>query len=259
MRRTQKQLEEEKIKYKVFEEGGKWYGFRNCPTCNKEIKQFSNESCVLIRNIRNLDTRNALCATCKNAGEKNPFFGKKHSDKSKKQNSESRKGKACGDKNAMSNPEYRKRVSVALKEKYDSGDLDFLKKIQSENAIKNQANGKLKYAPISNAEKEFRKILESLGYKTEPQFGIGSLRYDIFLTDFNTLIEYNGDYWHCNPNKYKSDYYNKKKSMFAWELWNRDKKKKELAEKNGYKLFTIWESDYKFNKQIEINKIIRNL
>jgi G:T-mismatch repair DNA endonuclease (very short patch repair protein) len=241
MRRTQKQLEEEKIKYKVFEENGKWYGFRNCPNCNKEVKQFSNESCILIRNIRNLDTRNALCAACKSVGEKNPFFGKKHSEESKKKNSNSRKGKACGEENAMSNPEYRKRVSVALK------------------AIKNQANGKLKYAPISNAEKEFRKILEDLGYKTEPQFGIGSLKYDIFLTDFNTLIEYNGDYWHCNPNKYKSDYYNKKKSMFAWELWNQDKKKKELAEKNGYKLFTIWESDYKFNKQIEINKIIRNL
>ena len=47
--------------------------------------------------------------------------------------------------------------------------------------------------------------------------------------------------------------------MFAWELWKQDAKKKELAEKNDYKLFTIWESDYKFNKQIEINKIIRNL
>ena len=159
----------------------------------------------------------------------------------------------------MSNPKYRKRVSTALKKKYDNGELDFLKKIQSENAIKNQANGKLKYAPISNAEKEFRKVLEDLGHKTQPQFGIGSLRYDILLVDFNILIEYNGDYWHYNPNKYEKDYFNKKKRMFAWELWKHDKRKKELSEENGYKLFTIWESDYKFNKQIEINKIIRNL
>jgi G:T-mismatch repair DNA endonuclease (very short patch repair protein) len=259
MRRTQKQLEEEKIKYKVFEESGKWYGFRKCPNCNKEIKQFSTESCVLIRNIRNLDIRNALCGVCKNIGEKNPFFGKKHSKESKEKNSNSRKGKACGEKNSMSNPEYRKRVSNALKEKYASGDLDFLKKIQSENAIKNQANGKLKCAPVSNAEKEVKKFLEKLNYKVQPQFGIGSLKYDILLVDFKVLIEYNGDYWHCNPNKYKSDYFNKKKSMFAWELWNQDKKKKELAEKNGYKLFTIWEADYKFNKEKEINKIINDL
>ncbi len=259
MRRTQQQLEEEKIKYKVFEKEGKWYGFRNCPDCNREIQQFANESGILIRNIRNLDTKNALCAACKNTGERNPFFGKRHSEETKLKSSKARKGKACGEQNAMFNPEYRKRVSVALKKRYDSGDLDFLKKIQSENAIKNQANGKLKYAPISNAEKEFRKVLEDLGYKTQPQFGIGSLKYDILMVDFNILIEYNGDYWHCNPNKYEKDYFNKKKSMFAWELWNQDKKKKELAEKKGYKLFTIWESDYKFNKQNEIDKIIKDL
>lgn len=47
--------------------------------------------------------------------------------------------------------------------------------------------------------------------------------------------------------------------MFAWELWEQNKKKRELAEKKGYKLFTIWESDYRFNKQIETNKIISNL
>ena len=259
MRRTQKQLEEEKIKYKVFEEGGKWYGFRNCPNCNNKLRYSSKESHILLRTIRNSESKNCICDTCNKTGEKNPFFGKKHKKETIDMISKNRKGKALGDRNSMSKLEHRKSVSMALKKKYDSGDLDFLKKIQSENAIKNQANGKLKYAPISNAEKEFRKVLESLGYKTEPQFGIGSLRYDIFLTDFNILIEYNGDYWHCKPNKYKSDYYNKKKSMFAWELWKQDAKKKELAEKNGYKLFTIWESDYKFNKQIEINKIINNL
>lgn len=47
--------------------------------------------------------------------------------------------------------------------------------------------------------------------------------------------------------------------MFAWQLWEQDKLKKELAEKNGYKLFIIWERDFMFNKEIEINKIINNL
>lgn len=257
MRRTQKQIEEEKIKYRVYEEDGKWYGFRSCPKCNKEVKHEAQESYLVLRNIRNQN--GVICLKCSKTKENNPFFGKKHSVKSKKQNSESRKGKACGDKNAMFNPKYRKRVSIALKEKYNSGQLDFLKKIQSENAKKNQANGKLKYAPISKAEKEVKSIFENLGYKIIPQFGIDSLKYDIFLVDFNTLIEYNGDYWHCNPNKYEKDYFNKKKSMFAQELWEQDKKKRELAEKKGYKLFTIWESDYRFNKQNEINKIISNL
>lgn len=259
MRRTKKQLEEEKIKYKVFEEGGKWYGFRSCPNCDREIKYSSIESYILLRTIRNSLKDGCVCETCNKIGEKNHFFGKKHTNKTIEIISKNRKGKAIGEKNSMHNPKYRKRVSIALKEKYDSGQLDFLKKIQSENAKKNQANGKLKYAPISKAEKEFRELLESLGYTTEPQFGIDSLKYDIFLIDFNSLIEYNGDYWHCNPNKYEKDYFNKKKNMFAWEIWEQDKIKKELAEKKGYKLFTIWESDFRFNKQNEINKIISNL
>jgi hypothetical protein len=259
MRRTQKQLEEEKIKYKVFEEGGRWYGFRNCPGCSKELKYSSKESHILLRTIRNSMANNCLCDTCNKLGENNHFFGKKHKKETVDMISKNRKGKAVGDRNSMSKLEHRKSVSIALKKKYDNGDLDFLKEIQSKNAIKNQANGKLKYAPISNAEKEVKKVFTDLGYKTIPQFGISSLKYDILLVDFNVLIEYNGDYWHCNPKKYKSDYFNKKKSMFAWELWDQDKKKKELAEKNNYKLFTIWEADYKFNKEKEINKIINNL
>lgn len=47
--------------------------------------------------------------------------------------------------------------------------------------------------------------------------------------------------------------------MFAWQLWEQDRRKKELAEKNGYKLFIIWEADYKFNKDKEINNLISQL
>ena len=259
MRRSKKELQEEAIKYRVFQENGKWFGYRICPKCKEEIKYSSIKSFILLRTLRNSEKQKTLCTSCGRKGVLNSFFNKTHSKISKKQISISRKGKACGEKNSMSNPEYRNRVSIALKEKYASGDLDFLKEIQRNNAFKNQANGKLNTAPISEAEKELRKALENAGYEIEPQFKIGSLRYDLFIKEKNVLIEYNGDYWHCNPKKYNSNYFNKKKGMFAWQLWEKDLIKKEIAEKNGHKHFTIWETDYKFNKETEINKIIDKL
>lgn len=259
MRRTKKQLESEMVKYKIYQNNEKWVGHRICPGCKKEIIQTALERCILIRNIRNLENREAICSSCNKKGKNNHFFGKNHSEKTKLQVSKSRIGKACGENNAMSKSEHRNSVSIALKEKYKSGELDFLKKIQSDNAFKNQANGKLKTAPISAAEKEIKKTLEDYEYVVESQFRIGSLKYDLFIRDKNILIEYNGDYWHCNPYKYKSDYFNKKKQLFAKDIWNHDLKKKELAEKNGYKLFIIWERDFIFNKEKEINKLINKL
>lgn len=258
-RRTKEELEIEIITYKVHQKKNKWFGYRLCSECKKEIKYEAQESYLVLRNIRNAENNKRCCNTCCRLGNKNPFFGKKHSEKSKKQNSKSRKGKACGNDNAMSNPEHRKRVSEALKKKYDSGNLDYLKEIQRSTMIKSLIDGKLKTAPVSKAEIEIKNYLEQCGFKIKSQFLIETLKYDFLLVDHNVIIEYNGDYWHCNPKKYDKNFFNKKKSMYANELWEKDKTKKELAEKNGYKFFTIWEKDYNINKEKEIEKIINNL
>jgi G:T-mismatch repair DNA endonuclease (very short patch repair protein) len=189
-------------------------------------------------------------------GERNHFFGKKHSEESKNKNSISRTGKGCGENNSMNDPENRKKVSDALKIEYDSGRLDFLKKIQKDTMIKRHMNGEYISKPISSYEIKIKSILEGLGYNLETQFPINTLRYDFLLKDYNVIIEFNGDYWHCNPEKYESNYFNKKKNKLAHELWENDKIKKELAIENGYKFFTIWEKDFKKNNQEEINKII---
>jgi G:T-mismatch repair DNA endonuclease (very short patch repair protein) len=90
----------------------------------------------------------------------------------------------------------------------------------------------------------------------EHNYIIESKIFDVYLPQYNLLIEYNGDYWHCNPNKYNTDYINNKKNMTAKEIWEYDKDKIYLAEKNGYYCEVIWESDYKQNKHI-ILEIIR--
>lgn len=257
MRKTKKDLEKEGIKYQISNNGNRWFGIRVCPKCSTKIEQTALQKCVLIRNLRKLE--DSLCLKCSKSRENNPFFGKSHSAETKLKVSKSRTGQGCGQNNAMANPIYRNKVSLALKEKYKSGKLDFLRAIQSKNAIENQANGKLKTAPVSSTEKELIKIFEDLGYIVISQFNIGSLRYDLLLKDKNILIEYNGDYWHCNPSVYHPGYFHKKKQLTALEIWDHDTKKKEIAEKNGYKLFIIWEKDFKFCKENEINKIKENL
>jgi hypothetical protein len=68
--------------------------------------------------------------------------------------------------------------------------------------------------------------------------------FDFYNEEANKLIEFQGDYWHCNPEKYKSDYFHTVKQMYAWEIWEFDAQKKRQAEEQGWEVEYVWESDY---------------
>src|SRR5258708_1558397 len=61
----------------------------------------------------------------------------------------------------------------------------------------------------------------------------------------NTIYEFYGDYWHGNPQKYKSDELNmiNKKSFGTLYLKTVERENKIIQA--GYKLITIWEMDFK--------------
>ena len=71
---------------------------------------------------------------------------------------------------------------------------------------------------------------------------------DIQIPNIKLVIEFNGDYWHCNPQKYKSDYFNKKKSLYAKEIWERDAQRLEKIKKLGYSVVVVWENDFLMDK-----------
>ena len=75
----------------------------------------------------------------------------------------------------------------------------------------------------------------------------------------NKLIEFNGDYWHCNPKQCKEDFYNKSKLLTAKEIWENDKLKIQCAQKNGYDVLVIWESEYNENPHNTLRKCIKFL
>lgn len=79
-------------------------------------------------------------------------------------------------------------------------------------------------------------------------------RYDFTYPDKRKIIEFNGDYWHMNPNKYNANDINQvKDNSTAEEIWERDKSKVKLAEDNNYEVLTIWESDYRNDPDSTIN------
>lgn len=78
--------------------------------------------------------------------------------------------------------------------------------------------------------------------------------YDI--TYNNKIIEYMGDFWHCNPEKYNEAYIHELKNMKASEIWEYDRIKKEFAESQGYEVMYIWENDFIKDKENTINKCV---
>ena len=65
--------------------------------------------------------------------------------------------------------------------------------------------------------------------------------------------------YHGNPTIYKEDdicVNFKDKPLIAKELWERDRIKTNLAIENGFEILTIWESEYKSNKELTIKKCL---
>ena len=80
--------------------------------------------------------------------------------------------------------------------------------------------------------------------------------FNVYKYDFTDLknkkmIEFNDDVYHANPLLYNENdkphpYRKRWTSKFIWE---NDKDKIDLAKKYGFDVLTIWESDYKKDKE----------
>lgn len=108
----------------------------------------------------------------------------------------------------------------------------------------------------SPAEYYFVNLLEiALGYeipytaKTK-QFSIWSkqedriLFYDIVDPEHKKIIEFHGDYWHCNPKQYAETYYHTIIKKTAKEIWHNDFNKVQAAIDRGFAVKIVWWSDF---------------
>jgi len=234
--------------YKNFwEEDNMWCGYYQCIKCNNNIKFCVNDKTLLNRNLKNKNECKK-CSLKKQIGNGNPFFNKKHSKESKDLISNKKIGISTSDH--MSKQVYKDMFSKMVKERWESGQMEKTR-IKLSNLMKERiASGKLKSYNRSKPEFEIIEYLESINLTVTPNFILEAKIFDIYVHELNLLIEYNGDYWHCNPKKYNEFYFNKKKNKTAKEIWEYDKKKLYLAKKYNYNCLVIWELDYKKNKNI---------
>lgn len=72
-------------------------------------------------------------------------------------------------------------------------------------------------------------------------------------------IEFNGDYYHMNPEFYKETDiapFPNTKIKTAKDIWNYDSERKQFLESLGYKVMIVWENDYRNKPQDVLKKCI---
>ena len=91
---------------------------------------------------------------------------------------------------------------------------------------------------MNNLEKQVEKIIHKIGFKFTPQFKFQKYTLD-FADEINKIaIEVQGTYWHGHILKE----HNEQKKQ-------KDKQKRTLLEKNGWKIIYVWEHSIKRNPQ----------
>ena len=80
------------------------------------------------------------------------------------------------------------------------------------------------------------------------QYKIDNFYVDGIDLENNIIYEFNGDYWHGNPNIYNKDDMNKSCNKSFGELYQKTIKREEYLKSIGYKVVSIWEDDFKKNK-----------
>lgn len=112
----------------------------------------------------------------------------------------------------------------------------------------------------SSLEERIAVLLNELDIKFCRQWFIGRHSFDFLLFDSKLILEVHGDFWHCNPLKYKENdiVKFKKESIKAKQIWEKDEYKKRLVEQSGFKYICIWESEIRSMDNEELKKWLEN-
>ena len=85
---------------------------------------------------------------------------------------------------------------------------------------------------------------------------------DGFIENKNIVIEYNGDYWHCNPDIYLPEdiITIRGERISAKSIWDYDSKRKnDIIEKLQCKYIVVWENDFIKNEHETIRSILEEI
>lgn len=74
-----------------------------------------------------------------------------------------------------------------------------------------------------------------------------------------TIIECDGDFFHCNPNEYSEDFVrfkNAKKLKTAKDVWERDEKRTQQLIEKGFNVIRLWENEIKVMNEEKFMEIL---
>jgi len=237
--------------------------FKDCLKCGKKV----SKNCHL-----------GYCNKCRNrSGKNNPFYGKKH-DRTMIENTKKKLSKIT--KKKWEDKKYRlkviKGISKPRREGFKKEQSDRVKEWYKNNPKQRESrslkmkeswdNGRIEpninSINESKLEKEFRTELKRLFPKKNIRKSTIRIKGRWFYPDIrigkDLIIEFYGDYWHANPHMFKStDIVHHR--LTARQIWHNDIKRKEILENNGFRVFTVWQEEWKNSRKNILRTIKANL
>ena len=233
-----------------------------CQFCNRKISR------------RN---KKRICTHCLDrSGVKNPFYGKLHSKETIEKSKIKIQQKL---KNKWKEKEYREKVIKAIsKPRYENFGTEQSERIKQwyidnpeqriirRNKMKESWQlGKIVVKNSKYNESKLEKMLFNDVKQICSDTVIKKMIYinnkqiipDILIPELKIIIEFFGDYWHANPLYYDKDttFKRGKKIINVQQIWDRDKKRQQLLEYEGFSVIIVWQFDYINFK----NEILNNI
>lgn len=164
-----------------------------------------------------------------------------------------------GVNNVSQIPGIGNKIGLTKHQNYNLFWSEYKKEIN--NKILEEARKLIKHTNISKLEIRIHEILNDLNISYTANKFIHGNNFDLIF-DNKIILEINGDYWHANPIKYKKNdliKYPGNNFKTAFQIWERDRIKKEKVENKGYKVHYIWESHLKSMSDSNIIEFIFNI
>lgn len=95
---------------------------------------------------------------------------------------------------------------------------------------------------VSKIESRVAQYLDDLSVEYVQNHPVGKYNVDFLIGD-TYIIECYGGYWHCDPAKYESDYYNRGLKCESHVKWAKDKNRQTELEAMGHSFLILWESE----------------
>ncbi len=154
--------------------------------------------------------------------------------------------------------EHYKKIEDIMIERYGFSNLFYSFEWQEKIREKNGKNISSEIESIILKEiYDIFKFKNCLFYaKDQKQFIVENYYCDFYDFDLNLVIEIYGDFWHCNPQIYNSDFINPISKIKAKDKWQLDlERKNNIINSINCNYIEIWVSEWPKEKEKIINYI----